>query len=280
MKLKLRHTQKLGDAVNTIAMWIVGLAMAFPLLWMVSSSFKVEAEIFKFPIEWIPSAPTMQNYAQVWTGKYDFFNYYWNSIYVTGATVILATIINTTAGYAFGRINFKGRDGIFLVYLCAMMIPQQVTLIPRYMIFNTLGMLDTHLALILPGMFRVLCVFLMRQFFMQIPYDYTEAARIDGANEFTIFSRVILPMAKPALMTTIILVFTWSWNDYEDPLIFLISEKLFTLPLGLNHFKDELGTQYGPLMAASFSSMLLLVVVFLCGQKTFIEGLTSGGVKG
>lgn len=280
-RLKGNFRVKLVKRITiTAVMWFVGILMMFPLLWMVSSSFKIEADIFKFPIEWIPSNGTLNNYAQVWAGKYDFFRYYGNSILVTALTVLFSLLVNTTAGYAFGRIRFKGRDALFLVYLSAMMIPQQVTLIPRYMIFNTMGILDSHFCLILPGMFRVICVFLMRQFFMQIPYDYTEAARIDGAKELTIFTRVILPMARPALVTTIILVFTWSWNDYEDPLIFLISEKLFTLPLGLNHFKDELGTQYGPLMAASFSSSILLLIVFLCGQKTFIEGLTSGGVKG
>lgn len=264
----------------TGVMWAAGLLMIFPLLWMVSTSFKIDAEVFKFPIEWIPKNGTLKNFQQVWLGKYNFFRYYGNSILVTSVTVLLSVLVNTTAGYAFGRIRFKGKDALFLVYLSAMMIPQQVTLIPRYMIFHYVGILDSHLSLILPGMFRVICVFLMRQFFMQIPYDYTEAARIDGARELNIFTRVILPMAKPALITTIILVFTWSWNDYEDPLIFLISEKKFTLPLGLNHFKDELGIQYGPLMAASLSSILPIIVVFLCGQRAFIEGLTSGGVKG
>lgn len=276
-----RSKRKLiGRIVLTVVMAFLGIVMISPILWMISTSFKMPLDIFTFPVEWIPKNITFANYEKVWGGSYEFWRYYLNSLWVTVLTITGAVFVNTLAGYAFARLNFKGRDVIFLVYLSALMIPNQVTLIPKYFLFHLTGLLNTHTALILPGIFQVLCVFLMRQFFMQVPFDYTEAARIDGAGEFMIFSKVIMPLAKPALVTTIIMVFTWTWNDYENPLIFLTSEKYYTLPLGLNHFVEEMGTQYGPLMAASMSSILLILVVFLIGQRWFIEGLTNGGVKG
>lgn len=272
--------QKIKTVLLTAIMAALGMITILPFLWMLSSSFKIASEIFSFPIEWIPRNGTLANYETVWNSVYPFGMYYWNSFYITVITLAGALLVNTMAGYAFARIEFKGRNALFLLYLSALMIPNQVTLIPKFFIFNIAGMLDTHLALILPGIFQVFCVFLMRQFFMQIPFDYTEAAKIDGANEATTFIKIILPMAKPAMITCVILIFTWTWNDYENPLIFLTSKDLYTLTLGLNHFVEEMGTAYGPLMAASLSSIVLIVIIFLAGQRYFVEGLTSGGVKG
>lgn len=274
------NRKQISKIVRTVLLWMLALVALFPFLWMITSSFKAETQIFKYPIDWIPKHGTLRNYKLVWQGSKSFINYYRNSVVITFFTVLGSVAVSTMAGYAFGRIRFTGRDTLFLLYIATMMVPTQVTLIPRYMIFHFAGMLDTFSCLILPGIFRVLNVFLMRQSFMQIPYDFTEAARIDGASEWQIFMRAILPMAKPAMATTAILSFVASWNDYDNPLIFLSKERLFPITLGLNNFKDEMGIQYGPLMAASISSMIVLIVVFLIGQKTFIEGLTSGGVKG
>jgi|LSQX01.2.fsa_nt_gb multiple sugar transport system permease protein len=266
--------------VVTVIFWLLAAIALFPFLWMISSSFKAETQIFKYPIEWIPKNGSLRNYKLVWQGSNSFIKYYKNSLIITLLTVVGSVVINTMAGYAFARIKFKHRNALFLLYIATMMVPTQVTLIPRYMIFHFTGLLDSLSCLILPGMFRVLCVFLMRQAFMQIPFDYSEAATIDGASEWTIFTKAILPLATHSVVTTVILVFTSSWNDYDNPLIFITKEKLYPITLGLNNFKDELGIQYGPLMAASLSSMIVLIVVFIIGQKTFIDGLTSGGIKG
>lgn len=276
----LFRVYSIKHAVFTGMMYILALLMILPVFWMISASFKKPLDIFQFPIEWIPKSGTLDNYIEVWLGDYPFGLYYLNSLIVTVLTVIGVLGISSLAGYAFSRLIFFGRDKIFITYLAALMIPTQVTLIPKFIIFKYIGLLDSLQALILPGIFQVICVFLMRQFFMQIPMEYNEAAKIDGANEFTTFSRIILPMAKPALMTLTILVFNGSWNDYENPLIFITSQKFYTLPLGLNHFVEEYGMRFGPMMAASFSSVILIVIVFIAGQKYFIEGLTAGGIKG
>lgn len=278
--VSLKRKKQVKKIINSAIFWAIALIVLFPFIWMLSSSLKPETEIFKYPFKLITEKSSLRNYRLVWTGKNSFIKYYKNSVIITFLTVLGSVVFNTMAGYAFARINFRFRNQLFLLYIATMMVPTQVTLIPRYMLFHFAGLLDTHASLILPGIFKVLCVFLMRQSFMQIPFDYTEAARIDGASEWTIFTKAILPMATPSLVTTIILVFTSTWNDYDNPLIFLTSEKLYPITLGLNHFKDELGIQYGPLMAASLTSMIVLIIVFVIGQKTFIEGLTSGGVKG
>lgn len=277
---KREALKRIPNFVLTTFMYALAVLMLVPLIWMISTSFKQPMEIFSYPVNWIPKVITLDNYEEVWFGIYPFYTYYTNSLFVTLTTVMGAILFNSLAGYAFARVRFAGRDKIFVLYLAALMIPNQVTLVPKFLMFKSIGILDSHLALILPGIFQVLCVFLLRQFFLQIPFDFTEAALIDGAGEITTCFKVIMPLAKPAIVTLIVLTFTYSWNDYENPLIFLTSKNLYTLPLGLNHFVDEAGTRYGPMMAASVSSIILIIIIFLAGQKYFIEGLTSGGVKG
>lgn len=276
----LRNKSNLLKLLKTIILGAFALIWITPFLWMLSTSFKRNTDIFNYPIDWIPAAPILENYHEVWFGRYPFLTFYLNSLFVTGITVIGAVIISSMAAYAFARMKFPGRDVIFILFLATMMIPTQVTLIPRFILFNSLGILNSHTALILPGLFNIFCTFLMRQFYLQVPFALSEAARIDGAGEFRVWFQIIMPLTKPALVTMIVLIFTWTWNDYENPLIFLTSEKLFTIPLGLNKFIDEYGTQFGPMMAAATCSLLPMFLIFMFGQKYFVEGVASSGVKG
>lgn len=272
---------KVTKIILTIFMLLVGLTMIAPFLWMLSSSFKILSDVYKFPMEWVSKNMTFNNYKHVlFEQNPPFALYYFNSIKVTTLCVIGDLVTSSLAGYAFARLKFKGRDVIFLVYLAAMMIPFQVTMVPLFMMFKWMGIYNTHWAIILPKLFTPLGTFLMRQYFMSLPNELIEAGRIDGESEFGIFYKIILPLAKPALATLAILTFVWRWNDYEAPLVFLSDPHLFTLPLGLTNFIDESGMQMDNLiMAGAVAAIFPMLLIFIIGQKYLIEGMTSGSVK-
>jgi multiple sugar transport system permease protein len=269
-------------SLGTVIMAVLGLAMLVPFFWMISTSLKIQGDVYKFPVEWFPKLPQFGNYKTVWLDQDPpFFIYYWNSIKIAVICVIGDLITSSLAAYAFARLQFKGRDQLFLLYLVTMMIPFQVLMVPQFMLFRWMGIYNTHWALILPRLFTPLGTFLLRQYFLTVPFELSEAARVDGASEFRTFWRIVLPLAKPALASLAILSFVWRWNDYEGPLIFLTNRQLYTVPLGLTNFIDEAGNQQDTLiMAASVSAFLPILIVFLLGQKYFIEGITAGSVKG
>lgn len=265
---------------NTLLLSLFGAVMLLPFLWMLSASFKIESEIFQFPIQWIPSQPTFKNFQKVWFGKNPFFRYYINSIKVSFLSVFGTVTVSALAAYAFAKIPFRGRNAIFLLYLSTMMIPPQVTLIPRFLMMNTAGLMDTHASIIIQHIFSVIGVFLLRQFFVTIPNEINEAAKIDGAGELSIFLRLILPLSKAALSSLVILSFVWSWNEYLSPLIFLRSGELYTIPVAIDYFMSEMGTEYGLVMAAAVSAIFPLILVYLLQQKNFIASIASSAVKG
>ncbi|MEK5444650.1 carbohydrate ABC transporter permease [Fredinandcohnia sp. FSL W7-1320] len=266
--------------ILTSLLLLFALSMVLPFIWMLSTSFKKPIDVFTFPIEWIPTTFEWGNYKEVWFGTKPFWVYYLNSIKVTGITVIGIVIFSSAAAYGFSRIQFKGRDAIFLLYLATLMIPEQVTLIPRFVLFNYMGIYNSHWALILPGIFTALGTFLLRQFYLSIPKDFSEAAQMEGANHFQIWTKIIIPLSKPALVSLIILSFTLNWNEFVNPLIFITSEELFTVPLGLSNFIDESGTDYTLMMAAAVSAILPVLILFLACQKWFIAGVAASGIKG
>ncbi|MDF2815628.1 MAG: carbohydrate transporter permease [Paenibacillus sp.] len=269
-----------GKAIVTIVMAGLALLMILPYIWMISTSFKVNGDVFKYPIEWIPREWHWENYKQVWTGPNPFYTYYWNSMKITGITVAGNLLTAAMAGFAFAKLNFRGRNALFLLYLSTMMIPGQVLLLPRFILFDSMNLINTHWSLILPGMFTVLGTFLMRQFFSTLPNELLEAARVDGAGFWRMFWQICLPLTKPALVTLLILSFTWHWNEYEGPLIFLRDKALYTIPLGLTNYVEEFGTNYVLTMAASVSALLPLLIVVVVCQKWFVEGFANSGVKG
>ncbi|KRF09629.1 sugar ABC transporter ATP-binding protein [Paenibacillus sp. Soil766] len=264
----------------TVVLGALSLTMVLPFIWMLSTSLKGQAEVFVFPVKWIPSVFRWDNYKSVWMGSNPFWLYYLNSIKVTILTVAGTVVISSAAAYGFSRIVFKGRDTIFMLYLATLMIPDQVTLIPRFILFKYLGMYNSHLALIVPGVFVVFAVFLLRQFYITIPHEFSEAARIEGAGHFLIWTKIVMPLSKPALVSLVILNVTSNWNEFINPLVFLSDNKLYTVPLGLTNYIDEMGTDYTLMMAASVSAVLPIILIFILAQRWFVEGVVSSGIKG
>ncbi len=278
---KRRKKISIGKWIVTVLFWIVGVSMLMPLVWMISTSMKFEADVFTFPIQWIPTRfNAIENYNTVWGEQYNFAMYYWNSIKVTILTTLAQVVVSAMGAYGFSKIKWKYRDQLFLLYLATMMIPPQVTIVSRFMINKFLGLYDTHLGIILMLSFSVYGVFLLRQAMTAIPESLSESARIDGAGHFTIFARIILPLTKPSLATLAILKFVWTWNDYQTPLVFLNSRELYTIQLGMKQFQTEAGSYYSLIMAAAVSAIIPLVIFFLMGQRHVIDGIASGAVKG
>lgn len=266
--------------IITLMMLFFSAVMIVPFLWMISTSFKMPAEVFQFPIKWIPAQFIWDHHVKVWTGANSFGHYYLNSLKVALISTVGAVLLSALAAYGFARIEFKGRNAMFMIYLSMMMVPPQVLFVPKFIMFDWVGIYNTHWALILPGVFTIFGVFMMRQFFLSVPYEISEAAFIDGAGHFRIFLRIILPMAKPSLATLAIIDFSWHWNDYENALVFLIDQDLYTVPLGLQNFILENTVDYNGMMAAATAGIIPMILVFLIGQKYIIQGVASSAVKG
>ncbi|AYB47009.1 carbohydrate ABC transporter permease [Paenibacillus lautus] len=266
--------------IVTFIMLFFSVVMIVPFLWMISTSFKMPAEVFQYPIKWIPAQFMWDHHVKVWTGANSFGHYYLNSLKVALISTVGAVLLSALAAYGFARIEFKGRNAMFMIYLSMMMVPPQVLFVPKFIMFDWVGIYNTHWALILPGVFTIFGVFMMRQFFLSVPHEISEAAFIDGAGHFRIFSRIILPMAKPSLATLVIIDFSWHWNDYENALVFLIDQDLYTVPLGLQNFILENTVDYNGMMAAATAGIIPMILVFLIGQKYIIQGVASSAVKG
>lgn len=266
--------------VLTVVLGLFTITMLFPLLWMLSASFKFETDVFTFPIQWIPSNPNFNNYKEVWAGKYNFPLYYWNTIKISVIVTVGQLIISAMGAFAFAKIKFKGSGVLFALFLATMMIPDQVTIVPKFMLMKELHLLDTHTGLVLTMIFSVYGVFLLRQHMISVPNALMEAAKIDGAGYWRIFWSIMMPLSVPALVTLGILRFIWTWNDYQSALIFLSDQKLYTLQLGMSQFASESGTFYAQLMAAAVCAIVPLLIVFVIGQKNIMEGIASGAVKG
>lgn len=269
-----------------VTVFIIALTifMLTPFVWMISSSFKREADVMAQPFQLIPSYTYLKNYVKVLELEgghtYHFLRSYGNSIKVAVLATLVSVSSSCLAGYAFGKLRFRGSNVLFLLYLSQMMVPSQLTIIPRFVIFSAIGLTNTHLALILPKIVSVSSVFMMRQAFMSAPNELREAARIDGAGEFRTFFQIMVPMVKPTIAAVFTVQFVSSWNSYMDPLIFINKPDLYTLPLALNNFVGMEGTQYGLTMAACCLATVPVFIVFLCGQRFFMKGLTVGAVKG
>ena len=273
--------KKFKKILATFFFSLIAITMTLPFLWMLSASFKFEIDVFKFPVEWIPRKwNAISNYMEVWSGRYSFPLFYFNSIKVTILTTLCQVTVSAMGAYAFSKIRFKFRDALFLIYLSMMMIPDQVTIVPKFLVFRWFNLFDTHLGLILLGSFSIYGMFLLKQYMMSIPTSMSESARIDGAGHVRIFLNIILPMTKPAIVTLIILKFVWTWNDFQNPLVFLTSEKLYTIQLGMTKFITEYAEYYSLMMVAAVCSIIPLLIVFLIGQRYVLEGMAMGAVKG
>jgi len=264
---------------------LLALVFMVPFVWTIATSLKSPQEIFVFPPSWIPAVPRPENYALVWT-RIPFGTFAMNSILVTVLSVVGQTLSASIVAYGFARYRFPGRDTLFLLTLMTLILPREVTIIPTFLMFRYFHWLDTLWPLIVPHWFGggAFSIFLMRQFFLSLPRELDEAARIDGAGALRTLWSVILPLSKPALATTAILAFLQHWNEFLEPLIFLNSPEKFTLPIGIRYFQ-LLGSQGGEpmiqlLMAASLMMTLPCVVLFFTGQQYFVRGVVMSGLKG
>ena len=255
------------------------LTMILPFLWMLSSSFKDSLEVFNFPIQWIPQNLKLENYSYIWN-KANYPQLFFNTLKLTVVITILQIVTCSLAAYAFSKLVFPERDKIFILYLATLMLPYQVVMIPQFSVIKIFGLTNTHMALILIQAFNPMGVFLMKQFFDGIPNELSEAARIDGLNEFGIYSKIIMPLSKSVIGTLVILTSVSVWNDFLAPLIYINSRELYTIQLGLRNMISEFTAEYGPIMAASVISIIPILIVFLCFQSFFEQSLASSGVKG
>jgi multiple sugar transport system permease protein len=269
---------------DLIAAWIVLLAgaivMMFPIFWLVTTSLKTKKQIFRFPPVWIPDPIRWQNYTDALRAQ-PFDRYAMNTLIITVASIVGVLASSSLVAYAFARLRFPGRDILFFLILSELMLPQTVTLIPRYIEFKQFGWIDTWWPLIVPNYFgNAFFIFLLRQFFRTIPRDLSDAAKVDGASEFRIFWQIILPLSRPALTVVAIFTFLYNWNDYLEPLIYITSEEKYTVSLGLANFRDQLSTEWGMLMAGSVMAIVPVIVLFFAAQRYFIRGVVLSGLKG
>ena len=261
----------------------LALMMMAPFLWMLLTSLKTQQEAFQYPPTFLPEVPQWRNYAQLFT-QVPFARYFVNTTIVTLAVVAGQVLISSLAAYAFARLKFMGRDTIFLFYLATMMVPFQITLIPLYLLVFQLGWVNTYWGLIAPGLSSAYGIFLLRQAFLTLPEELSDAARIDGASEFGIYWRIFLPLNGPALATLGVFAFLGTWTDLLWPLLIVRDERLRTLELGLAYFNSAVPQFVQPnwplLMAAAVVVMLPIIVVYLFTQRYFVEGIAISGVKG
>ena len=268
--------------ISTLLILVGAFVLMVPLAWMVSTSLKADGEVFLIPIRWIPKRIIWSNFPDA-INFIDFASYYLNSIKVASLVVIGAVLSASSVAFAFARLRVPGKNILFVILLSTLMLPQEVTLVPIYLLFKSLGWLDSYRPLIVPSWFggSAFYIFLLRQFFMTIPTELDDAAKMDGASLLDIYWRIILPLAKPALATVAIFSFYDSWNDFRGPLIFLNTQTLYTIPIGLRLFMSAMSnTHWNYLMAATLMSIAPPLLIFFTSQRYFVQGAILTGLKG
>lgn len=258
---------------------VLALLVLIPVIWMIFSAFKPEKEIISWPPTFIPDSVTLQNFSDV-QSRIDIIQYIINSVIYAGGTTALAVVVNCMAGYAYAFYDFKGKTGMFLMTLATMMVPFQVIMVPLFLVVYKMGMYDTYWGLIIPRVAVAGSIFMMRAAFTGIPKEMAEAARIDGLSEFGIFRKIMMPQVKPAVITLIILSMNGSWNDLLWPMIVTSSTNMRTLANGLALFIGQNTIEYGAAFAGALISLLPMFVLYIFGQKYFVDGMSSGGLKG
>lgn len=273
-----------SNGVFYLAMIMLSLVFMTPVLWLLSSSLQSLSGVFSVPYQWIPQKLHWENYHSVLT-VLPFVRYFGNTLLITGLVLLGTLTSSSMVAYGFSRLKFRGRQTMFSLCIATMLLPGQVTMIPLYILFARLGWVDTLLPLIVPAFFgSPFYIFLLRQFFLTIPFDYDEAARLDGAGPWRIYWHIILPQAKPALATVTVFSFIGVWNDFFNPLIYINSFEKATLTLGLNFLKTQIigsgVTQWPVLMAAAVLVLIPNVLIFFLAQRYFIKGINVGGLRG
>ncbi len=279
-KHRIRWGTVLRELITHAFLIAISIMWVLPLVWMVSTSLKTDAQIFTWPPQWIPRPFRFANYPEA-VSYIPLTLYARNTVIIAAGTIVGSLLSCPLVAYGLARIPWKGRNVLFTLTLATMMLPFQVTMIPLFVMFRQIGWINTWLPLIVPSFFgSAFYIFLLRQFFMGVPQDLVDAARIDGANELGIFVRIILPLVKPALAVIALFELLNRWGDFMGPLIFLNESRLYTISLGLQQYRSERSTEWAYLMAASTLVTLPVIIVFIFTQHTFIEGITLTGIKG
>lgn len=262
-----------------VVLIIITALMLIPFLWMLSASLKMNKDVFSFPIQWIPDNPRWKNYVDIWT-KIPLLTFVKNSTKLTIIVTLLQLFTSSFAAYAFAKMNFKGKNLLFLGYIATIAVPWQAYMVPQFMMLRAWNLNNTHLAIICLQAFSAFGVFLMKQFYEGVPSELCEAARIDGLTEYGTWFRVMLPLSKPALSTLTIFTFVSTWNDFLGPLIYLTKNEVKTIQIGLRMFISQYSAEYGLIMAASVIALIPVLVIFLALQKYFVQGVAATGIKG
>ena len=266
-------------SVIYIFLLIVAFCMLVPFAWMLSSSLKLNRDVFAYPMQWIPEAPRWANYADIWT-RIPLLRFAWNTLKLSVIVTFLQLISSSFAAYAFSKLRFPGRRSLFLGYIATIAVPWQAYMVPQFIMMRSMGLNNTHLSIIFLQAFSAFGVFMMKQFYDSIPDELREAAYIDGLSEYGIWLRIMLPLSKPALSTLAIITFVNTWNDFLGPLIYLTRTELKTIQIGLRAFISQFSSEYGLIMAASVVALIPVLIVFLSLQRYFVQGIASSGIKG
>lgn len=277
----MKSHENLSALIKTLILGLVSLAFLLPLIWMVTSSLKNTNEVFSSNWQWLPEVWRWDNYATVWTDPdVSMLSAYANTAFITAAGTLVQLVVASLAAYAFAKISFKGKGVVFGLFLATMMMPTEVTIVPRFILFKTVGLYNNLWAVILPHFFNATAIFLLRQFYMGLPDDLMEAAKIDGAGHPRIFAQILMPLTKSSLISLMVLSFISCWNEYMAPLIFLVKTNLYTISQVIRWYMLDDLQRYDLNMAAATSAIIPVVILFVFCQKYFVEGIATSGVKG
>lgn len=277
----MKSRENLSALIKTLILGLVSLAFLLPLIWMVTSSLKNTNEVFSANWQWLPEVWRWENYATVWTDPdVSLLSAYANTAFITVAGTLVQLLVASLAAYAFAKINFKGKGVVFGLFLATMMMPTEVTIVPRFILFKSMGLYNNLWAIILPHFFNATAIFLLRQFYMGLPDDLMEAAKIDGAGHLRIFAQILMPLTKSSLISLMVLSYISCWNEYMAPLIFLVKTNLYTISQVIRWYMLDDLQRYDLNMAAATSAIIPVIILFVFCQKYFVEGIATSGVKG
>jgi multiple sugar transport system permease protein len=267
------------QAALSLLVFVLGLLMITPFLFMLSASFKHPGLVFVEPLRLVPRVVFLGNFQRLFSDRL-YPLWYWNSIRVVLITIPLRGLVVSLAAYAFARLRFRGKNAMLLLFMATMMITPEATLVPRYLMYKAFGLIDSQWAIIVPAVFDVFFLFMLRQFFMTIPHELSEAAFIDGYGHLRIYWRIILPLSMPALTTMVLFTFIWIWNDYANPFVFINAMKKQLITTGLQFFQSREGANYALQMAGATFAVIPTVILFTLTQKYFVQGIATSGIKG
>ena len=272
-------THVLLKAALYLALAALAIFTLIPFAWMISSSLKLDREVFSYPIRWVPETVRWENYRLIWS-KVPLLTYFKNTAVIALLVTFIQTLTSSFAAYAFAKLQFRGRNTLFICYVATIAVPWQTYMLPQFILMRSMGLYDTLWAIVVLQSFSAFGVFLMRQFYQGIPSELCEAARIDGLSEYGIWARIMLPLSRAAIATLVIFTFVGTWNDYMGPMIYLTRDINKTVQVGLRRFIQENSSDYHLIMAVSVCSLLPVSIVFLSLQKYFIQGIATTGLKG